>query len=75
MRAMLGGMRPKAALMKLPLIPPSVTQNTASGPYADIIRYGQSKLDHEILNVSICSGFSLGDTPKNGMSITVTARG
>jgi microcystin degradation protein MlrC len=74
MRAMLGGMRPKSAFVKLPLIPPSITQNTKSGPYADIIRYGQSKLDHEILNVSICSGFSLGDTPKNGMSITVTAR-
>jgi microcystin degradation protein MlrC len=75
MRAMLGGMRPKSHIVKLPLIPPSVTQNTKSGPYADIIRYGQSKLDHEILNVSICSGFSLGDTPKNGMSITVAARG
>ena len=75
MRAMLGGMRPKSAFVKLPLIPPSITQNTKSGPYADIIRYGQTKLDHEILNVSICSGFSLGDTPKNGMSITVTARG
>ena len=74
MRGMLGGMRPKSAFVKLPLIPPSVTQNTKSGPYADIIRYGLSKLDHEILNVSICSGFSLGDTPKNGMSITVTAR-
>jgi microcystin degradation protein MlrC len=74
MRAMLGGMRPKSAFVKLPLIPPSITQNTKSGPYADIIRYGQSKLDHEILNVSICSGFSLGDTPKNGMSVTVTAR-
>ena len=74
MRAMLGGMRPKSALVKLPLIPPSITQNTKSGPYADIIRYGQSKLDHEILNVSICSGFTLGDTPKNGMSVTVTAR-
>jgi len=73
MRAMLGGMRPKSAFVKLPLIPPSVTQNTKSGPYADIIKYGQSKLDHEILNVSICSGFSLGDTPKNGMSITVAA--
>ncbi|MBM3534096.1 MAG: M81 family metallopeptidase [Alphaproteobacteria bacterium] len=74
MRAMLGGMRPKSAFVKLPLIPPSITQNTKSGPYADIIRYGQSKLDHEILNVSICSGFTLGDTPKNGMTVTVTAR-
>jgi len=72
---MLGGMRPKAALVKLPLIPPATSQNTAAGPYADIIAYGQTFLDHEILNVSVISGFSLGDTPKNGMSVIVTARG
>jgi microcystin degradation protein MlrC len=64
-----------AATVRLPLIPPSVTQNTASGPYADIIAYGETKLGADILNVSICAGFSLGDTPKNGMTVTVTARG
>jgi microcystin degradation protein MlrC len=74
MRAMLGGLRPKAAFVKLPLIPPATSQNTDRGPYADIIAYGQSLIDHEILDVSVVSGFSVGDTPKNGMSVIVTAR-
>jgi len=74
MRGMVAGLRPKAYRVKLPLIPPSVTQLTSRGPYADLIAYGQSKLDDEIMNVSILSGFSLGDTPENGMSVIVTAR-
>lgn len=73
LRAMLGGMRPHAAFVKLPFIPPSTSQNTKSGPYADVIAYGQSKLDNEVIDVSVSSGFSLGDTPKNGMSVIVTA--
>lgn len=75
MREILAGAKPAAAFVKLPMIPPSVTQNTKSGPYADIIAYGQSKIDSRVMNVSVVSGFSLGDTPKNGMSVTVTTRG
>ena len=74
MRECLAGARPTAALVRLPLIPPSVTQNTKSGPYADILAYGQSRIDARVMNVSISSGFSLGDTPKNGMSVVVTTR-
>jgi microcystin degradation protein MlrC len=74
MRAMLGGMRPRMAFAKLPFIPPATSQNTAAGPYADAIAHGQRFLDHEVLNVSILSGFSLGDTPKNGLSVIVTTR-
>jgi microcystin degradation protein MlrC len=74
MRAMLGGMRPRAAFVKLPFIPPATSQNTAAGPYADAIAYGQRYLDHEVMNVSVVSGFSLGDTPKNGLSVMVTTR-
>ena len=75
MREMLAGTKAAAAFVKLPMIPPSVTQNTKSGPYADIIAYGQSKLDERVMNVSVVSGFSLGDTAKNGMSVIVTTRG
>ena len=75
MLEMFDGMRTARAFVKLPLIPPSVTQNTAFGPYGEIIDYGQTLIDDTILNVSICSGFSLGDTCKNGMSVTVTTRG
>ena len=74
MRAMLGGMRPRSAFVKLPMIPPATSQNTACGPYADAIAFGRSFLDHEVMNVSISSGFSLGDTPKNGLSVVVTTR-
>src|SRR5688572_13653809 len=74
MRELLAGTRATAAMVKLPFIPPSVAQNTKSGPYADIIAYGQSKADARVMNVSVVSGFSLGDCAKNGMSITVTTR-
>ena len=74
MRELLAGTRATAAMVKLPFIPPSVAQNTKSGPYADIIAYGQSKVDGRVMNVSVVSGFSLGDCAKNGMSITVTTR-
>src|SRR5262249_40159228 len=67
MREMLGGVKAAAAFVKLPMIPPSVTQNTKKGPYGDIIAYGQSLIDERVMNVSVVSGFSLGDTVKNGM--------
>lgn len=75
LREMLGGVKATAAFVKLPMIPPSVTQNTRSGPYADIIAYGQAKIDARVMNVSVVSGFSLGDSVKNGMSVIVTTRG
>ncbi|MCY7389078.1 MAG: M81 family metallopeptidase, partial [Burkholderiales bacterium] len=74
MRELLDGGKATVAFVKLPFIPPSVTQNTKSGPYADIIAYGQSKVDLRVMNVSVVSGFSLGDTVKNGMSVIVTTR-
>jgi microcystin degradation protein MlrC len=75
MREMLAGVKSAAAFVKLPFIPPSVAQNTKSGPYADIIAYGQSKIDARVMNVSVVSGFSLGDSVKNGMCVIVTTRG
>jgi microcystin degradation protein MlrC len=74
MRWMLGGGRPRMAFAKLPFIPPATSQNTDAGPYAEAIAHGQRLLDHEVMNVSVVSGFSLGDTPKNGLSVMVTAR-
>ncbi len=68
------GMRPDVAFIRLPLIPPTVTLLTETGPYADIINYGQSLVDTDIANVSVLGGFAYSDTPKNGMAIIVTAR-
>ena len=76
-RAMLAGMRPRGTLLRLPLTPPSVTLLTASGPYGELIDYGQRrKREHggAILNVSIFGGFVFGDTPKNGLAVVVTGR-
>ena len=76
-RAMLAGMRPRATLVRLPLTPPSITLLTASGPYGELIDYGQRrKREHggTILNVSIFGGFVFADTPKNGVAIVVTGR-
>lgn len=74
LREMLAGMRTDTGFVKLPFVPASVTQNTASGPYCDLIAYGQQQMDPAVVNVSILSGFTLGDTPKNGMSVIVTTR-
>ncbi|MGE0722853.1 MAG: M81 family metallopeptidase [Alphaproteobacteria bacterium] len=72
---MLGGMRTARAFAKLPLIPPSVTQNTSEGPYADIIRHAEGLIGGDVVNVSVASGFTSGDTPKAGMSVIVTTAG
>ncbi|MEO8753830.1 MAG: M81 family metallopeptidase [Casimicrobiaceae bacterium] len=73
-RMMATGARPHRAFVKLPFIPPSVTQNTKAGPYGDVIAFGQSRVGGDVENVSVLSGFTLGDTPKAGMSIIVAAR-
>ena len=71
---MFRGLRPHAALVRLPVTPPTVTLLTANGPYADIINYGQSRLTSDVLNISILGGFAYADTPKNGLAIIVTSR-
>lgn len=71
---MFAGLKPGMALIRLPLTPPTVTLLTESGPYADIINFGQSLITDDIVNVSILGGFAYSDTPKNGMAIIVTAR-
>ncbi|MEK9671379.1 MAG: M81 family metallopeptidase [Rhodospirillaceae bacterium] len=72
-----GGMKPKAAHVKVPIAAPSVILLTAQGPYADIINEGQdlqAESGGKILNVSILAGFIYSDSPKCGMSVIVTAR-
>lgn len=68
------GMQPHRCLVRLPLAPPTVTLSTESGPYADLIAYGQSRLHAGIVNVSILGGFAFADTEKNGLAIVVTSR-
>lgn len=75
LREMLGGTRMARAFIRLPLAPPTVTLLTAEGPYADLIRHGQTLAGGAVANVSIAGGFVFSDIPKCGMTITVTARG
>ncbi len=73
-RELLGGVKACSVFIRLPLTPPSVTLLTAVGPYADLINEGQRRMSAEIMNVSVVGGFVSSDTPKNGLSIIVTAR-
>jgi microcystin degradation protein MlrC len=73
-REMLAGLRPQAAFIRLPIVPPTVTMLTASGPYAEMIDLGQRRMNPEILNVSVMGGFAYADTADNGLAVVVTAR-
>src|SRR5262249_12092869 len=63
------------AMTKLPLVPPQTAQLTASGPNGDVIRFGQTKVGGDIMNVSVASGFCYSDCPKNGYTVTASTRG
>jgi microcystin degradation protein MlrC len=73
-REMLGGVKPQRAIIRLPIVPPTVTLLTAAGPYAEMIDFGQRRMTPEIMNVSVMGGFAYADTAKNGLSVVVTAR-
>src|SRR5260221_6512160 len=74
MRECLAGARTAITMAKVPLVPPQIALLTAKGPYADLIRYGQTKVGGDILNVSVMAGFAYSDSPKNGLTAGVTAR-
>jgi microcystin degradation protein MlrC len=73
-RALLGGASASRAFLRLPLTPASVTLLTREGPYADAIKYGQTKLGDGVLDVSIVGGFVFSDTPKNGVAVIVNGK-
>ena len=79
MRELLGGVRARAAFIRLPLVPVQTSLLTAEGPYAELIDQGQAEMGDPafggaILNVSVLGGFGYGDTPRQGLSVIVTAR-
>ena len=73
-RDMLAGLRPRAAFIRLPIVPPTVTLLTAAGPYAEMIDLGQRRMNPEIMNVSAMGGFAFADAATCGLSVVVTAR-
>lgn len=74
MRRALAGEKTAVAMVKLPLVPPSIALLTATGPYGEIIAEGQRHLGGDIVNVSIMAGFAFSDCPKNGVTAVVTAK-
>ncbi|MFK7891156.1 MAG: M81 family metallopeptidase [Granulosicoccus sp.] len=69
------GMRPRSVLVRVPMVCPAVSLLTANGPFAELVAYGQSRLDDNVVNVSILPGFAPADASTNAMSIVVTTRG
>jgi microcystin degradation protein MlrC len=77
LRDLLAGMKTERVRVRLPIVPPTVTLLTASGPYAEMIALGQwrqREIGPTIINVSAMGGFAYSDTAKNGLTVVVTAR-
>ena len=74
MRECLAGAKTAIEMVKVPIVAPQISLLTAKGPYADLIKYGQTKVSGDVLNVSVMAGFAYSDSPKNGLTAVVTAR-
>ncbi|HEY5701656.1 MAG TPA: M81 family metallopeptidase [Gammaproteobacteria bacterium] len=77
MRLLLSGVRPRQNFVRLPIVAPSVTLLTASGPYGalmDLAQRRKRELGGAILNASVFGGFAFSDTPKNGLAVVITGR-
>ncbi len=65
----------EVSLVKLPLVPPATSQLIAPGTvYRELIDAAQRHVAEDVLNVSLCGGFALADSPKCGFSVVVTTR-
>ncbi len=73
MKRLLNGEKTGRALVRLPFIPPSTTQDTTGGPYGRLMKEAVARAVDPIWNVSLCAGFSVGDSSKAGANVTVTA--
>ncbi|HET6606956.1 MAG TPA: M81 family metallopeptidase, partial [Rhodopila sp.] len=81
-RRLLGGQKTVLAHLRLPIVPPTVTQLTGKDapnrPYGELIDLGQERMQQppyagQVLNVSVMGGFAYADTPFNGLTVVVTA--
>jgi microcystin degradation protein MlrC len=79
---LLKGTRTFLARIRLPIVPPTVTQLTGKDaphrPYGELIDLGQQRMTQapyagRVLNVSVMGGFAFADTPFNGLTVVVTA--
>jgi microcystin degradation protein MlrC len=82
MRKLIGGMRTYLARIRLPIVPPTVTQLTGKDapnrPFGELIDLGQQRIQEapyagRVVNLSVMGGFAYADTPFNGLTVVVTA--
>jgi microcystin degradation protein MlrC len=82
LRRLLTDTRTHLARIRLPIVPPTVTQLTGKDapqrPYGELIDLGQQRMTEppyagRVLNVSVMGGFAFADTPFNGLTVVVTA--
>jgi microcystin degradation protein MlrC len=82
LRRLLAGTRTYLARIRLPIVPPTVTQLTGKDapnrPYGELIDLGQQRMTAapyagRVLNISVMGGFAFADTPFNGLTVVVTA--
>src|SRR5208337_1322938 len=82
LRRLLSGTRTSLARIRLPIVPPTVTQLTGKDapnrPYGELIDLGQQRMREppyagRVVNVSVMGGFAFADTPFNGLTAVVTA--
>ena len=82
LRRLLDGTRTYLAHIRLPIVPPTVTQLTGKDaphrPYGELIDLGQQRMRQppyagKVLNVSVMGGFAFADTPFNGLTVVTTA--
>jgi microcystin degradation protein MlrC len=82
LRRLLSGTRTFLARIRLPIVPPTVTQLTGQDapnrPYGELIDLGQQRMAEppyagRVLNVSVMGGFAYADTSFNGLTVVVTA--
>ncbi len=82
LRRLLTGTATCLARIRLPIVPPTVTQLTGKDvphrPYGELIDLGQQRMADppyagRVLNVSVMGGFAYADTPFNGLTVVVTA--
>src|SRR4029434_3772414 len=53
LRECLAGAQTAVTMVKVPIVSPPIALLTARGPYADLIKYCQTKVGGELLNVSV----------------------
>lgn len=59
----------------LPFVPAATAQLIEAGsPFAELMARAQSRVGGDIMNVSLCGGFALSDSPRCGFSVVVSAR-